>query len=112
MGFPPAKIPPVLDAIRTHQLQDDPCTIEAVILRDADVLEQLGAIGILRTVAKVGRDTRYPNFTAAVATPERNLETLPFELRLDRARHLAASKIQILKAFLDAVEQESVPALF
>jgi uncharacterized protein len=85
MGFPPAKIPYVLDVIRTHQPQNHPCTIEAVILRDADILEQLGAIGILRIVAKVGRDTRYPNFTAAAATLRRNLETLPSELRLDRA---------------------------
>ena len=39
-----------------------------MILRDADILEQLGAIGILRAAAKIGRDTRYPTFTDAAAT--------------------------------------------
>ena len=62
-GFPSEKIPAVLDAIRTHQPQNDPQTIEATILRDADILEQLGAIGIMRAASKVGRDTRYARFS-------------------------------------------------
>jgi uncharacterized protein len=59
-GFPEAKIAAVLDAIREHQAKDEPATMEATILRDADILEQLGAVGILRMVSKVGRDTRFP----------------------------------------------------
>lgn len=111
-GFPGGKVAAVLDAIRTHQPKDDPRTVEAVILRDADILEQLGAIGIMRALAKVGRDTRYPTFTTAVATLRANLEMLPSQLRLERARLLARPKIQILEAFLRAAEEESAPALF
>ncbi|HVX65792.1 MAG TPA: hypothetical protein VHA11_04275, partial [Bryobacteraceae bacterium] len=111
-GFPREKVPAVLDAIRAHQPHDRPSTMEAVILRDADILEQLGAVGIMRALAKVGRDTRYPTFTPAIATLRRNLETLPAALRLDRARLLAEPKVQILEAFLRAAEQESVPALY
>jgi uncharacterized protein len=112
VGFPREKVASVLDAIRNHQPRDRPSTMEAVILRDADILEQLGAVGIMRALAKVGRDTRYPTFTAAIATLRRSLETLPSELRLDRARALAEPKVRILEAFLAAAEQESVPALF
>src|SRR5690349_6106414 len=67
LGFPADSIPAVVEAIRTHQPHGQPTTMEGVILRDADILEQLGAIGILRTVSKVGRDTRFPTFTEAVA---------------------------------------------
>jgi uncharacterized protein len=107
-GFPANKIAAVLDAIGSHQPHDWPSSLEATILRDADILEQLGAIGILRAVAKVGRDTRYATFTPAVAFLERNLDILPAAIRLDSTRHLAAPRIALLRAFLDAVRDESL----
>lgn len=111
-GFPEEKISAVLDVIRQHQPQDEPLTLEAVVLRDADILEQLGAIGILRAVSKVGRDTRFPSFTASVAALRRNLEHLPGQLRLDASRGLAEPRIRILRDFLDAADREAGPNLF
>lgn len=111
-SFPAGKISAVLEAIETHQPKDDPPTIEATILRDADILEQLGAIGILRAVSKVGRDTRYKTFSSADAVLRRNLEELPGKLRLDEAKALAVPKIAILEQFLSAVKSESKPSLF
>jgi uncharacterized protein len=111
-GFPEEKIPAVLDVIRQHQPHDEPLSLEAVILRDADILEQLGAVGILRTVSKVGRDTRFPGFTAAVAVLRRNLDALPGRLRLDASRRLAQPRIRILEEFLAAVDAEAGPNLF
>lgn len=106
LGFPSEKIPAVGEAIRTHQPSGQPTTIEGVILRDADILEQLGAVGILRTVSKVGRDTRFPRFTDALAALRRTLETLPGHLRLDSSRALAEPKIRAMRAFLNAIEEE------
>jgi uncharacterized protein len=106
-GFPKEKLPAVLEAIRTHQPADEPATTEAIILRDADILEQLGAIGVLRTIVKVGRDTRYPTYTPAVAALERTLNTLPQKIRLDATRRLAAPRIEALRAFLEAVRAEA-----
>ncbi len=111
-GFPEQKIAPVLRAIKTHQPKDEPDSLEAVILRDADILEQLGAIGILRAVAKVGRDTRYPTFTPTVAFLRRSLEHLPAAIRLPTTQALAAPKIALLRSFLEAVTTESVDCLF
>src|SRR6185503_12207845 len=51
-GFPSAKLDAVAETIMHHQPQDEPTTVEATLLRDADILEQLGAIAILRTAAK------------------------------------------------------------
>ncbi|HVW83327.1 MAG TPA: HD domain-containing protein [Bryobacteraceae bacterium] len=111
-GFPEAKIPAVVDAILTHQPAADPATIEGIIVRDADILEQLGAIAILRTVSKIGRDTRFSVFTDAVKSLRRSLETLPSQIRLDTTRALAAPKIRALEAFLAATEEEARPALY
>ena len=111
-AFPAEKIPQVLECIRQHQAQADPKTLEATILRDADILEQLGAIGILRTVAKVGRDTRFHTFTDAVGSLSRALATLPPLLRLPTSRALAGARIQMHRAFLTAAGEEAGALLF
>jgi uncharacterized protein len=112
MEFPGQKADAVVEAIRTHQVAAHPVTIEAIILRDADILEQLGAIGILRTVCKIGRDSRFPTFTAAAESLRRALATLPAQIRLDTTRALARPKIELLQSFLSAVETESEPELY
>lgn len=109
-GFPAEKIPAVLAAIREHQPHDKPASVEATILRDADILEQLGGIGALRTVCKVGRDTRYATFTDAVTTLKKNLEMLPGNIRLENTKRLAEPRIVALRDFLEAVESESAGA--
>jgi uncharacterized protein len=111
-GFPSEKIPRVLSVIQEHQPQDEPTSVEAMILRDADILEQLGAIGILRTVSKVGRDTRYPTFSDAMKVLQKNLETLPGKIRLESTKKLAESRVAVLQEFLTAVETEAKENLF
>jgi uncharacterized protein len=106
-GFPEAKIPAVVDAIRTHLPSGRPTSFEATLLREADLLEQLGAIAILRTVSKVGRDTRFVRHADAVRVLRQNVEQLPPQLQLASARRLAGPRVEILKAFLAAVETES-----
>jgi uncharacterized protein len=111
-GFPSEKIPAVVEAIRTHQPSANPETIEGVILRDADILEQLGSIGVLRVVAKVGRDTRYGTFTDAVRTLHKALAELPGQLRLESAREMAKPRITILESFLSELDEEAPNDLF
>jgi uncharacterized protein len=106
-GFPATKVAEVVEAIRTHQPHLRPETMEGTILRDADILEQLGSIGILRAVAKIGRDTRYPTFTDAAATLRKSLAELPGKLHLDAAKTMAKPKIALLKAFLQELDKEA-----
>ena len=106
-GFPAEKVPAVVEAIRCHQPPARPGTIEGVILRDADILEQLGAVSVLRTVSKVGRDTRFATFADAIRVLQRNVEMLPAQLALPESRKLAAARIEILRAFLAAAEAEA-----
>ncbi len=111
-GFPEDKIAAVLECIRTHQPHFEPTTIEATILRDADILEQLGAVGILRTVAKVGRDTRFATFTQAVSSLQRALDELPKLLRLPSSRLLAEERVAVHRAFLQGAADEAGSLLY
>lgn len=111
-GFPIEKLDGVTEAIRTHQPFDDPTTTEAVILRDADILEQLGAIGALRALAKVGRDTRYPTFSSVLPVLRRAAEELPGKLHLESARALAAPRTEVLKMLVNAITAEAGELLY
>lgn len=107
LGFPQEKIPAVLETIRTHQPSAAPTTFEAVLLRDADILEQLGAVAILRTVSKVGRDTRFVLFSDALNLLRKNARELPGKLQLESARRAAESRVKALESFLQAAESEA-----
>ena len=107
LEFPEEKIGAVVEAIRTHQPGADPTTLEGIILRDADLLEQLGAIGILRTVCKIGRDTRFPTFTAAVDSLRKAVTQLPGRLQLETSIALGRPKIELLESFLKRIDQEA-----
>ena len=105
--FPREKIAPALQVIREHQPGDVPGSIESIIVRDADILEQLGAIGILRTAAKLGSDTRFHRFADARDHLQRQLEALPHQLRVPRSRDLAQSRIALLTSFLQGLAAEA-----
>lgn len=111
-GFPVEKLERVAEAIRTHQpqaapAQDAPERIEAVLLRDADILEQLGAIGVLRSVVKVGRDTRYETFSSVLPVLRRAVEQLPQKLRLNSSKNVAIPRVELLRHFISALEEEA-----
>ena len=107
LGFPAEKIPAVLEVIRTHLPSAQPTSFEGTLIRDADILEQLGAVGILRAVCKVGRDTRFVRFGAALEVLRRHAEELPGKPQLAIARRLAEPRLKILQAFLAAAEAEA-----
>jgi uncharacterized protein len=111
-GFPPEKLDAVAEAIRTHRPADEPQSTEAILLRDADILEQLGAVGALRALAKVGRDTRYATFSSVVQMLREAAERLPALLRLEASRQLALPRVAALNVFLDAVESEAGENLY
>jgi len=106
LGFPQAKIPQVLEVIRTHLPSATPTSYEGLLLRDADILEQLGATGILRVVSKVGRDTRFVFFADALRVLHKNMLELPPQIRLAQAQRLAEGRVKVVRDFLTAAEAE------
>ena len=111
-GFEAGKVAAVLECIRNHQPKDEPETLESTILRDADILEQLGAIGIVRTVCKVGRDTRFATFSEAQAALQKAIDGLPPLLRLDSSRAVAERRVRVHREFLQALADEADGRLF
>jgi uncharacterized protein len=106
-GFPEGKIAAAIEVIRTHLPATKPTSFEGSLLRDADILEQLGAVAVLRTVSKVGRDTRFVRYADAIRILRGNVEKLPAQLELASARRLAKPRVETLKAFLAAADAEA-----
>ena len=106
-GFPEEKVAAAVECIRTHEAHGDPTTVEGVILRDADLLEQLGAVAVMRTVAKIAQDTRFITFADAARSLEKSLTSVPGQIRLRKTQHLAQARIVALRGFLDALQAES-----
>ncbi len=111
-GFPLEKLDGVAEAVRYHQPKHEPITIEGTLLRDADILEQLGAIGLLRATIKVGRDTRYPGFTSILPVLRYAVEYLAFQTRLRPSQEMAKSRAETLRSILAAIEQETGNLLY
>jgi len=111
-GLPAGKLDGVAAAIATHQPQDTPVAIEAVLLRDADILEQLGAIGAIRALVKVGRDTRYPTYSSLLPVLEKAISELPSRLNLTTSRLLAEPRVQRLRSWIHDIEEESNGLLY
>ena len=106
-GFLAEKICAALECIRTHEAHGQPTTPEGWILRDADLLEQLGAIAVMRTTAKIAQDTRFITFADAAASLRNALQTVPQQIHLPQTRALAEPRIITLRMFLEALEAES-----
>ncbi|TXH61246.1 MAG: phosphohydrolase [Tolumonas sp.] len=104
--FPAEKIPAVIDAIRQHVANGRPAKPEAILLHDADLLELLGAVGIMRALSKVGRDTRYTTHGSVVKVLESALQ-LPDQLLLPAAKLIAEQKVSVLQMFLTALTNET-----
>ncbi|WP_109487871.1 HD domain-containing protein [Occallatibacter savannae] len=111
-GFPREKMEGVAEAILHHQSKDEPLSVEATLLRDADILEQLGAIAVMRAAAKVGRDTRYPSFSSILPVLRSAAEELPGKMRLTQTKVIAQSRVEMLRSFLDAIKNEAGDQLY
>ncbi|MFA5184623.1 MAG: HD domain-containing protein [Patescibacteria group bacterium] len=97
VGFPAAKISHVQACILSHRYRTDnkPQTIEAKILFDADKLDAIGAIGIARGFAWVGKNNAkiYKRVDDLEAYARENLVGGKFDGRIkDRSKH--SSQIQ------------------
>jgi len=104
----------VLEAIEYHHGGADERCVEAQLLRDADALDGLGVVGVLREFASVPTEG-----TACYSIPvgygmrgafERarlRLENNPRMVRLPRAKEIAKERAREMQAALDAFERDS-----
>lgn len=105
-GFPPAKIPAVQAAERTHMYYMTPGTDPAaIVLHDADSLDFLGAIGAARMLALTG--DKAASFAPAMRTLETFLNVIPPRLVTRSARLLGRQRVAELRALLAELHEET-----
>ena len=109
LGFPSNKMPLVKEIILGHTLKADPPTsIEAIVFRDADFLDFLGAIGVARMLVIVGiEDWWIPNAKKAVSVIQRRCQELPDKLLTQPAQRIGKVRLAEMESFLAALSNET-----
>ncbi|MBS1859478.1 MAG: HD domain-containing protein [Acidobacteria bacterium] len=114
LKLPEATAERVLEAIQYHHGGADDRCIEAQLLRDADALDGLGLVGLLREFACVPTEgsscysipTGY-GMSGAYERARMRLENNPRMVRLPRSKKIATERAREMRAALDAFERES-----
>ena len=101
-GYPGDFKSKVLECIREHHSSRSDMSLEAVLLRDADVLDFLGVVGILRDFSKNPKELR-----KGYETTKKRRERLPKTLYLEKSKELAETRIRQMDKFLAIFEMDS-----
>jgi uncharacterized protein len=92
----------VLECIRLHHSGGAHRSIESVLLSDADALDFLGVVGVLRDFSKNPKNMR-----KAYEVTRKRRAALPGFLELERSRELAVERIRQMDELLERFEQQS-----
>jgi uncharacterized protein len=101
-GFPPDFAAAVLDCIEFHHQAGSERRLESILLRDADALDFLGVVGVLRDFAKQPKDMR-----KAYETVHQRMDKLPGVIVLEKAKAIAARRLQEMQSLLQSFEKDS-----
>ncbi len=101
-AYPDAFAALVLECIAFHHSPDPARSLEAILLCDADALDFLGTVGVLRDFSKNARDLR----TAYDIVKKRRAK-LPGGLVLEASRQIAARRVQQMDDLLAAFEADT-----
>ncbi len=92
----------ILECIARHHSCSPDCSIEAILLSDADALDFLGVVGILRDFAKKPKDMRN-----AFQTVKTRKEKLVKTILLPRTREIAVERIREMEPILSSFDRET-----
>lgn len=107
-GFPMAKAPLVKEIVDHHQYYRPPDTLAvAVLFRDADILDFLGAIDVARMLSVTTRERFAPDLPHAVDVIRKQMQDLPKLLQSDAAKRAAVRRVAEMQAYLDALAAET-----
>ena len=101
-SFSPAFIEHTLECIALHHTGGLNRSIESILLSDADALDFLGVVGVLRDVSKKPKDLK-----AAYETIQKRRAKLPGSLCLDKSKVIAAERVRQMDELLARFEQDS-----
>jgi uncharacterized protein len=101
-GYPAEFAALVLECIEFHHCPDPARSLEAQLLCDADQLDFLGVVGVLRDFSKNARDLR-----KGYEISKKRRATLADKLLLPKSREIAARRIQQMDDLYAAFEEDS-----
>ena len=101
-GFSEAWIHKVILCIETHHQGEPNRPVEALLISDADALDFLGVVGVLRDFSKKPKSLR-----EAYETVQKRKANLPGQLCLEKSRQIAARRISEMENLLMLFEEES-----
>ncbi len=118
LNCPTATMERVLEAIEYHHGGADERCIEAILLRDADALDGIGAMGVLREFASIPTESAgcytLPvgwGMQGAFERCRMRLENNPRMLRMPKSKELAREKAREMESILKSLERESFGCL-
>lgn len=110
IGFPKEKDELVYSAIKSHTRYEDikPESIEAKILKDADGIDYLGSIGILRGVARGLKNGSYTGNVSGEGTNLLNglVDKVSGSFETKRGNDMAEDRIQFINSFMERLKVE------
>jgi uncharacterized protein len=101
-GYPDDFKTLILDCIGSHHYEGSDRSVEVLLLRDADALDFLGVVGVLRDFSKNPQDLR-----KAYAASKKRHDGLAGIFYFEAAKAMAAERIKEMEAMLSAFEQET-----
>jgi len=101
-GAPDELIQPVLECIESHHRGGPNRRNEAILLSDADALDFLGVVGVLRDFARKPRDFRW-----AYQSVKDHRQKLPQIICLEKTKEIAQKRIEEMDALIKTFEEET-----
>lgn len=107
--FPNEKIALVKKTISGHMFYSEPFSSnEAIIFRDADILDFLGFIGITRLLSIVGKDELTPDLESAIKLIKQFYNVLPKKLLTNAGKQNGKIKQNEMKNYLNIISEETL----
>jgi uncharacterized protein len=101
-GYPPDEAKLILDCIEFHHSDNAARCLEVQLLSDADALDFLGVVGVLRDVSKNARDLRQ-----AYDISRKRRGKLPGMLCLAKSKEIAAHRLADMDALFAKFEADT-----
>ena len=101
-GFAPELLTPILECIEYHHGSDPTRRIEAILLSDADALDFLGVVGVLRDFSKKRGDLR-----KAYEVAQSRKEKLRTSICLETSKTIATQRLESMERLLVTFEEET-----
>jgi len=108
IGFPLDRVPLVKDIIKSHMFYASPSEhLESIIFHDADTLDFMGVIGIVRILSIVGKEDWTPDLNSAIKLIQKFSKELPQCLKTQEAKRIGVNRKKEMDRFLKNLEHET-----